>query len=191
MTLFRSLIRAAATSESFTSSETPQPLDHAARLGQVISFTNNYIADIHGEANMFATVFIAVFEASEGRLSYINCGNEPPLLFGPHGEITPLPPTGPVVGILPEAQFNVKTTTLQENDLLVAFTDGIPDAIDADDNSFGAPRLQECLSRRTRDPQALLDGVIQALEQFTGDVQQFDDITLLAVKRLNPRSETP
>ena len=191
MTLFRSLIRAAATSESFTSSESPQPLDHAARLGQVISFTNNYIADIHGEANMFATVFIAVFEASEGNLSYINCGNEPPLLLGPYGEITPLLPTGPVVGILPEAQFKVKTTTLQENDLLVAFTDGIPDAIDGENNSFGTPRLKECLSRRTTNPQVLLDGVIQELKQFTGDVQQFDDITILAVKRLNPRSETP
>ena len=108
MTLFRSLIRATCTIEDFYSPNQAQALTTAERLQQVVSFTNNYIADIHGEANMFATVLIGVFDLKDGTLTYVNCGNEPRIAAWSGGSVTLLQPTGPVVGIIPEAHFSVK-----------------------------------------------------------------------------------
>src|SRR5512139_2209435 len=81
MTLFRSLIRATATSDVSRSGEDMKALAPAERLRHVISFTNHYLVTTHGEANMFATVFIGIFDLQQGVLTYINCGNEPPLLL--------------------------------------------------------------------------------------------------------------
>ena len=112
MTLFRSLIRATSTSDYFLSkndTKTPTP---AERLKHIISFTNHYIVNTHGDANMFATIFIAIFNLQDGKLSYINCGHNPPLLLGGSGTVTAFQPTGPMVGVIPEAQFSVKEIRL-------------------------------------------------------------------------------
>ena len=130
MTLFRSLIRATCTSNVFCSQEAGKELTPAERLTHVISFTNNYIAETHGEADMFATVFIALFSRRDGRLTYINCGNEPPLLFRKAGAPTALRPTGPVVGVIPNARFSAPEISMDKGDLLLVFTDGIPDALE-------------------------------------------------------------
>src|SRR5512139_331519 len=81
MTLFRSLIRATATSDVSRSGEDMKALAPAERLRHVVSFTNRYLVETHGDANMFATVFIGIVNLQNGELTYINCGNEPPLLL--------------------------------------------------------------------------------------------------------------
>jgi sigma-B regulation protein RsbU (phosphoserine phosphatase) len=94
----------------------------------MLLFTNHYLVETHSDADMFATVFIGIFNLQEGALTYINCGNEPPLLVGRGGAVIALRPTGPVVVVIPHPDFSVKEIALEKNDLLLAFTDGIPDA---------------------------------------------------------------
>ena len=160
-------------------------LTPAERLQHVISFTNHYITETHGDANMlFSTVFIGIFNHQNGTLTYMNCGNEPPLLLGKEGAVTALLPTGPVVGVIPDVRFSVKEIPMEINDLLLAFTDGIPDALNMDNISFGNERLQKLLSSDEKTPKALLNNIADQLHQFTGDTDQFDDITILAVKRV-------
>ena len=118
-------------------------------------------------------------------MTYINCGNEAPLLLGKGGSITALMPTGPVLGVIPDASFAVRETKVEVNDLLLAFTDGIPDALNAENNSFGNERLKRLLNDENRSPKALLDNIEEQLHQFMGGAEQFDDITMLAVKRLH------
>jgi sigma-B regulation protein RsbU (phosphoserine phosphatase) len=72
---------------------------------------------------------------------------------------------------------------MEKNDLLLAFTDGIPDAINADKVAFGKERLLEILERGDNCPAGILDSIDEKLRQFTGPTSQFDDITLLAIKR--------
>jgi serine phosphatase RsbU (regulator of sigma subunit) len=182
MTLFRSLIRATSTSAISCGENDVVSLAPAERLRQVVSFTNNYLVEIHGDANMFATVFIGFFDLQTGILSYINCGNEPPFLLGSGGAVTALKPTGPVVGVVPRAVFTVKTIRLEKDDLLLAFTDGIPDACNHANESFGRERLLELLQEGNTIPAVLLKQVEELLHQFIGPADQFDDITLLAIK---------
>ncbi len=182
MTLFRSLIRATATSDVSCSGKDMASLAPAERLSHVISFTNRYLVETHGAANMFATVFIGIFNLHTGALTYINGGNEPPLLLGTGGAVTELRPTGPVVGMIPGAAFSTGEVTLEKKDLLVAFTDGIPDARNIENDSFGPERLPEILKEGAATPAVLLKKIEERLHQFIGVADQFDDITLLAVQ---------
>jgi phosphoserine phosphatase RsbU/P len=183
MTLVRSLIRATSTTDYFLGRDGIQSLTPSERLQHVIAFTNNYIAETHGDASMFATVFISIFNCQDGTLSYINCGNEPALLVRNGNAATSLPPTGPAVGIIPNASFSVKQIPLEKSDLLLAFTDGIPDALNMDDTSFGNERLLKLLDSSDTSPAALLKTIEEQLAQFIGAADQFDDITILAIKR--------
>ncbi len=132
---------------------------------------------------MFATLFMGIFDLQGGTLTYINCGNEPPFLMTKGGAVTALRPTGPVIGVFPWADFSVKEIALDENDAILAFTDGITDAFNEDNVSFGTERLLKYATGRTTTPTALLKNIEEQLHQFVGVADQFDDITLLAVKR--------
>lgn len=181
MTLFRSLIRAAATTGVF-GAESGQPLlTSSDRLRQVITFTNQYVARTHAEASMFATVFAGLVNLQDGTLSYVNGGNEPALLLRQGDEITALWPTGPIVGILPEAEYGVSEITLQPGDLLLAFTDGITDALNVENEAFGRERVHQVLHLNPSTPAGLLKGLQEQIHQFIGTAHQFDDITLLSI----------
>ncbi len=183
MTLFRSLIRATSTTDYFSGQNAEPALTPAQRLQHAISFTNKYIAETHGDANMFATVVVGIFNLTDGRLTYINCGNEPPLVVGKSGAITALQPTGPVIGLIPEVQFSVKEIVLERESLYLAFTDGIPDALNPDNDSFGNDRMHLTLNGADTTPAVLVKNIGEQLRRFIGPADQFDDITLLAVKR--------
>jgi len=185
MTLFRSLIRATATSNTFSNQDALHLLAPADRLLHVVSFTNNYIAETHGDANMFATVFIGMVNLQTGALSYINCGNESPYLLRNGSVVATLPPTGPAMGVIPEAQYTVKEISLDCNDMLFGFTDGIVDTLNADEVSFGGERLLKFLTGKESGSVALLKDIEQQLNEFMGTTDQFDDITVLALKRIS------
>jgi serine phosphatase RsbU (regulator of sigma subunit) len=183
MTLFRSLIRAACTTDNFSNGISAGSLAPAERLHHVISFVNDYIADTHKAANMFATLFMGMLDLKSGALRYVNCGNEPPLWIRRGGEIKTLGRTGPVVGIFAEAEFAVEEIALDKGDTILAFTDGITDAFNEEHVSFGTPRLLECVKDGRAAPGELLKKIEQKLAEFVEAAEQFDDITLLAVKR--------
>jgi phosphoserine phosphatase RsbU/P len=186
MALFRSLIRAASTSDIACGGADLKVLAPAELLQYVISFTNHYITETHGDASMlFSTIFMGIFSRKAGTLTYLNCGNEPPLLVRKGGAITSLLPTGPVVGVFPDAKFSVCEIPMEVNDMLIAFTDGIPDALNAENVSFSSERLQKLLSGNAVSSEAQIDLIKSVVQQFIGEAGQFDDITLLAVKRVS------
>ena len=183
MTLFRSLIRAASTADQFSPGQDQKNFTPEERLLHVISLTNNYVVETHEEANMFATIFIGILDPKSGKLSYINGGNDPALIVGKDGKAhTKLIHNGPAIGVIPQAKFVVKEITLAKDDLLIAFTDGIPDAQNINKEFFGNERLHALLTHNST-PAELLNKIKSELNQFIGEAEQFDDITLLAIKR--------
>ena len=184
MTLFRSLIRAASTTDTFCDKKESQALTPAERIQHAVSFTNNYIVETHGNICMFATVFVCVTNLQDGTLSYINCGNEPPFLSRNGSVAATLRPTGPAVGIFPNTRFSVKEIVMENNDLLLIFTDGIPDSKNVEDDFFGHERLVDILKASDNTPSTLLETIQTQLHKFIGTADQFDDITLLVVKRI-------
>jgi sigma-B regulation protein RsbU (phosphoserine phosphatase) len=181
MTLFRSLIRAITIAEGLTL--TGRNLSASERLGKVISFTNNYIAETHGDSNMFATIFIGALDIQTGKFNYINAGNEPPIILKQDGSILHLPATGPVVGIIPDTDFGVKEISLDAGDSLIAYTDGIPDALNSEKIAYGNQQLVEELKSNHKSSAEMVESIKQSLDGFIGDEDQFDDITLLVLKR--------
>ena len=183
MSLFRSLIRATAKTDYFYNKPGTQGLNNAERLQHVISFTNNYVEETHGHTSMFSTVFICIVNLRDNKLTYINCGNEPALFVENDGNMRLLWPTGPIVGIIPNAEFIAKEMAMGENDLLLAYTDGITDALNNHEVSFGRDRLVEVIKGDRSNCQGLLRTIEQQLHLFIGEAVQFDDITAMALRR--------
>lgn len=183
MTLFRSLIRATSKIDYFYHSQGGQGHNNAERLLHVISFTNNYVAETHGHTSMFSTVFIGILDLKDGRLTYMNCGNEPALLVGSEGMVRELWPTGPIVGVIPNAEFLTKEIVMEDYEVLLAYTDGVTDALNINQGAFGRGRLVDLLKGEGLACEALLKNLEGQLQEFIGEAVQFDDITALAIKK--------
>ncbi len=182
MTLYRSLIRVAATTNYFAPLGDLQLDPDAERLKQAVTCANNYVMDTHEEAK-FSTLFIGLVELKTGRLIYMNCGNEPSLLIRKDGSLTELKPTSPAIGIFKGIEFAVGEIILEKDDLLLAYTDGITDTMNGDNSTFGRQRLEELVRGYPGGCSELLSLLVNQAQRFAGGVEQFDDITLMAVKR--------
>lgn len=154
-----------------------------------VKLTNDYIAENHGDMNMFATLFFGVLDPTTGVLTYVNGGHDPPAIVGPDGVVKArLLPTGPAVGMLPNMDFDIQQVTLEPGDLLMAFSDGVPDARNPDGKRFTVEGLWSLLEQSDPSVVALLDRIEAALRAHIADADQFDDITMLAARRM-PMSE--
>jgi len=183
MTLFRSLIHAASTTDQLSLEQIKKIFTPAERLIHAVTLANNYVAETHEAANMFSTVFIGILDPINGKLTYINGGNAAPLIVGGDGIVhTALAPTGPVIGVMSHTEYQVKETTIGRDELLLAYTDGIPDTQNAAGEFFGDERIRSLLNNY-RTPAKLLSQFENDLNQFIGTAEQFDDITLFAIKR--------
>ncbi len=193
MALFRSLIRASADPVGGGAIQmiggrrtlVRQALDSATPadlLTRVAGFTNDYIARLHGRANMFATVFLAALSPQTGQFDYVNAGHEPALIVTPDGVVRELKPTGPALGLMPEQVFGAGEGTLEPGHCLFMFTDGLMDARNSGREAFGAARLKTALTANTGSASALVRGVMDAITAFTGQAEPHDDVTLLAAR---------
>jgi sigma-B regulation protein RsbU (phosphoserine phosphatase) len=131
----------------------------------------------------FTTVFAAVLDARTGGMTYFNGGHPAPLLSRAGGPFEPLPvPRGPVVGAIEGIRYQAATVRLVPGDRLVAYTDGVTEAEDAQGGMFGEDRIREALDACDgRDAAGLAQAVREAVARFSADVPQSDDITLLAL----------
>lgn len=185
MTLFRSLIRATANLDHFDHSEGLNTLHSPSeRLQRAMFLTNNYIAETHGDSGMFATLFFGILDPRSGKLTYINGGHEPPLIVRSGVVRATLYKTGPAVGVVMDCHFDLLETQLDASDIFFAFTDGVPDCSNPGGDFFGRERLLDILLKSSESAQDLVHILELELRQFIGGANQFDDITLLAMRRL-------
>jgi len=135
-----------------------------------------------GGARAFMTMFYGVLDPHSGMLDCVSVGHPFPLLRRATGEIEELGvgclPLGVRGSITPRPQ----TTQLFDGDLLVMYTDGIPEALDEAGESFGFDRLREVVADGG-PPVSVHDRVITSLEHFAGDRPPLDDCSLVVVGR--------
>jgi serine phosphatase RsbU (regulator of sigma subunit) len=183
MALFRTLIRALAEHD-YEGSAVTSDQDDVARLVRAIGMTNNYVARTHYKADMFATVFAGLIDPSSGHLTFVNAGHNPPLITGADGGIRArLGRTTTAIGLLPNINVDSSHVDLEPGDVLVCYTDGVTDATDQDGNQFSEARLQSVAESPVPSAKAMLDRIEAALDAFANPADQFDDITMLAVRR--------
>ncbi len=180
MALFRSLIRAVSASQ--IGSHTVEMLE--SRVLHAVTVTNDYIANTHGRANMFATLFVGALDPATGTIAYVNGGHEPPRVVRAHGTVrTMLPPTGPAVGMLPEIPFTAGTIVLEPGETLLVLTDGITESRAPNGALFGDDATDALLTLPASSADALLDRVLGAVHAHAAGEPAADDVTLLAVRR--------
>jgi sigma-B regulation protein RsbU (phosphoserine phosphatase) len=152
---------------------------------QAVHLTNNYIALNHGELAMFATLFFGILNPATGLLSYISGGHEPLFVISPTGGVKArLAATGPAVGIVPKIGFKIQQTFLAPGDILLGYTDGVTEATGAGGRFFTTDQLVSILATPSSTAVELLDRIAAGLQAHMGTGDQFDDITLLAIRRM-------
>ena len=164
-------------------------LAHARRSlspGEVALAVHNGILEVSSNDDMFVTVFYGVLHLPTGELAYVRAGQDKPLLYRAAGGPPELVDAdGRFLGMLPGLKLEERTLTLQPGDLLVAYSDGVPDAIDAQTISYGTDRLHTLLESHRNDPVGVVcTAIFDDVFAFRGDAPAFDDITVLVAKRV-------
>ncbi|MEM7738809.1 MAG: PP2C family protein-serine/threonine phosphatase [Deinococcota bacterium] len=151
--------------------------------------TNAYMANTHGIDAYFVTLFFGILDPRTGDLIYVNGGHNPPIVLRAAGGHEKLKPTGPAVGILPDAKFRYAHTKLQPGDVLFAYTDGVPEARSPEGEFFTDDRMMAAISQDTSSVGAVLQSVEDALEAFDAYTDQFDDVTMMSVRYCLPQND--
>jgi sigma-B regulation protein RsbU (phosphoserine phosphatase) len=139
-------------------------------------------------SSMFVTYFAAILNIRTGVLSYSNAGHNPPLILGPGPQSGRLKlPSGLVLGGMEGVSYVTLETRLEPGQGLLLYTDGVTEAMDQDRELFSERRL----ARRAGElsglgPEGLVQGLMEALREFSGSAPQFDDITMLALSYKGP-----
>jgi sigma-B regulation protein RsbU (phosphoserine phosphatase) len=135
--------------------------------------------------NRYATFFYAQYDPLSRKLTWVNAGHNAPVLFR-RGEIRKLHEGGPVIGLLPDVEYFQASTELASGDLVVAYTDGISEAMNANDEEWGEERLYAAVARFAEGlpVPTLLDRLLECADAHAGGVPQHDDMTLIAIHAL-------
>lgn len=165
------------------------PVVGATPLLNAVTATNGYLTRNHLRQGYFATMFFSVLDPATGSLVYINGGHNPPLLLDADGGTPrPLDVTGPAVGVLPDCVFTLGYAHLDPGDTLFVFTDGVPEARCPDGRFLGDDRILDLLAEPAPNGRAVLERVDSAVREHTGDAEQHDDVTMLALHRPHLRA---
>jgi len=150
---------------------------------RAIHDANNVIAQ-DSKAGMFVTLFYGALSEKTRTLTYVNAGHNPPVVFrGADGALELLTPTGIALGAAENREYSSRTVDIGPGDGLVMYTDGVTEAVDAQLQMFGEERLNAIIRKSAGlCAQDILTSILEGVREFTGDVPQFDDITLMVIK---------
>jgi sigma-B regulation protein RsbU (phosphoserine phosphatase) len=167
-----------AVARSFIRSYAHAGLSPTETLGR----TNDLILD-DAESGMFVTVYHSVFQA-DGSCYNVNAGHNPPLLYrcATHSAEF-MPRGGRAIGWFANNPVKETTLTLQPDDMLIYYTDGLTEAENAEGDYYGEQRLIEAVLQAAGQPaEAVLEHIVQDVESFCAGVPLFDDLTLVVVR---------
>jgi sigma-B regulation protein RsbU (phosphoserine phosphatase) len=132
-------------------------------------------------AGRFATLVYLRLDASRGAIAYANAGHNPPLLARRDGRVEPLPATGTVLGVFPDAEYREVSLPLGKDDRLVLYTDGITEARNDSGEEYGEQRLRAALAAHRCATGAELHAAIMHDVRCFAAAGFEDDATLLVV----------
>ena len=154
---------------------------------EALESANNTICS-RNQGEMFVTVWLGILELSTGRLTAVNAGHENPIVMQPGGIFDMVRDShGPMAGAMEDTEYNEYEMQLEPGARLFLYTDGLPEATDADNRMFGMDRTLIELNRlRGASDEEVLEGMKKAVAGFVKDAEQFDDLTMLCVTYAGP-----
>ncbi|MBO4831784.1 MAG: SpoIIE family protein phosphatase, partial [Oscillospiraceae bacterium] len=150
---------------------------------EILTKTNEAICS-NNQAEMFVTVWLGILEISTGKLTAANAGHEYPVLRKPGGGFELVKDKhGLVIGGMEGVRYREYELQMEPGSKLFLYTDGVPEATDADNNMFGADRMVAALNTDPEAaPEQILKNVRAAVDAFVKDAEQFDDLTMLCLE---------
>ncbi|MES2221892.1 MAG: SpoIIE family protein phosphatase [Acidobacteriota bacterium] len=178
-------ISAALLMASLRASLRGMTLDAPHDLAAMMEKVNRLVYEASA-TNRYATFFFATYNMQTRELIYVNAGHNAPFLVGRNGghfHVGRLEAGGPVIGLLPYAIYEEQKCVLRPGDLLLAYTDGISEAMTDHEEEWGEDRmLAAAQSLPDETAQQVLEHLFAEADRFTGNAPQFDDMTLLVLK---------
>ena len=163
--------------------------DHAEPLDQLPARINQKLLDgargsqASGRKTKYLSMFLAFLENDGRRLCYVNAGHVPPAVIRADGSAELLETGGMVVGLFPDAGYESGVVDLGADDLVVACTDGITEAMDASGNEYGRERLVRSVAAcRQQTPEQILGLVLAEVDEHSRGGIHEDDRILLVMK---------
>jgi serine phosphatase RsbU (regulator of sigma subunit) len=171
MSLFRGAMRAYTDTEGNTES-----------TQEIINKLNRMSCSEYRDGE-FVTLFYTNIDVKEGALTYCNCGHEPAVLIR-GGQITALEKGGLVLGVDPQAEYEIETLQLKDGDSLLFYSDGLIDAANFDGEFWGRGRMLEAAKKFASDSSAeqMVKNILGYRMRFVGLSSQCDDTSIIVVK---------
>jgi len=152
-------------------------------LHDLVGLMNSYACGNSQNGRRFTTTFIAEFDPHTRNLIYVNAGHNPPILYRRSGSVERLIAGGIPLGIFDGVTYESDSATLEPGDWLIIFTDGVTEAENQLGDEYGEDRLMTAIeANRSLNASAMLLTLLRDLDDFVGDTQQRDDVTLMVLK---------
>ena len=162
-----------------------QTIHHQADLTEVMRNLNKLVYE-SSAANRYATFFYGELDVTSRALTYVNAGHNPPMLFRQTAggrDVVRLDTGGPVIGLMENCVYQQDSVTLTTGDVLVAYTDGISEEMNAAEEEWGEERLMDAVGPNGAIPaRTLIDRLVTSADAFVAGAPQHDDMTLLVVR---------
>lgn len=153
-----------------------------AELSQLVARINDLICQ-NTPPEQYITFFTGIFDQSSKRLTYVNAGHNPPLIFRSDGSVESLYTGGLILGFMPGTRYEQGEAELQSKDLLMMYTDGMSEAMNSAEEEFGEQRLIEYIQKNRGLPcENILAGLESEVMKFTQFEPLLDDFTLLIAR---------
>ena len=164
---------------------------HESMPDRIVTQMNKTIADMNKNL-MFVTLFVGVLDLPTGRMYFCNAGHDAPLLVGAGvGELAcdaNIP-----VGFMPSWKYSLQETQIFTGTTILLFTDGLTEAMNADNEQFQMERVNDvafqALSVGQQEPRELIGRMTEAVHQFVGDAEQSDDLTMMAIQYIRQQHD--
>lgn len=131
---------------------------------------------------MFVTLWCGLIDPASRELAYVNAGHPPPLVIREDGTTIRLNRTGMALGVF-DNPYREELVLLREGDLLILYTDGIFEAVDAGDQQYGLDRMIRVIQEHRQEETAIIvQEVLDDLSLYTSGTAPFDDITLVVIR---------
>lgn len=152
------------------------PADTLRRSNEII-FSDSY-------SDLFVTIFYAIWDPNSDSLIYSSAGHNPPVLVHSDGSVSLLHSKGVALGVLPTVEIAQNEVRVAANEAVVFYTDGVTEAMNEDLDEFGLERLSLTAKANRRSSAAgIVTAITTAIDLHCGDTPQFDDITMVVLKR--------
>jgi serine phosphatase RsbU (regulator of sigma subunit) len=138
----------------------------------------------HSPSSRFITIFFAVYMPSTGAFTYVNAGQNPPLIRRREGPFEKLPGTGVALGMFDGSTYAAVDTRINPGDMLVLYSDGITEAENPSGQPLEEGGLQTVIDRCPSDsPAQLCAHIVKSVEAYAQAPRLADDLTILILKR--------